>query len=254
MTGVQQVSARVEELLDALQSGGFGARGCRPPRNWSRLLVGLYGDGLGRDHGGPGRAGPAGRGDAWRSWPTTRWWRACCCCTICTRSTSTPGSSARSTGSGPTSARTPAACEYLGVDDGVARLRLEGSCHGCPSSTVTVQLAITRRGAGRRARGHRGRRRGHDRAPPEPRPAADRQRRPTGGSGPTWRGRRQAGTRGRLGHAAGHRAAELAAGRARRPPGSRCWSARSAARCTPTGTPARPADPRWPTASSTARS
>ncbi len=33
--------------------------------------------------------------------------------------------------------------EYLGVRDGVARLRLEGSCHGCPSSTVTVQLAIT---------------------------------------------------------------------------------------------------------------
>ena len=32
--------------------------------------------------------------------------------------------------------------EYLGVTDGVARLRLEGSCHGCPSSTVTVQLAI----------------------------------------------------------------------------------------------------------------
>jgi Fe-S cluster biogenesis protein NfuA/nitrite reductase/ring-hydroxylating ferredoxin subunit len=33
--------------------------------------------------------------------------------------------------------------EYLGVDDqGVARLRLEGSCHGCPSSTVTVSLAI----------------------------------------------------------------------------------------------------------------
>jgi Fe-S cluster biogenesis protein NfuA/nitrite reductase/ring-hydroxylating ferredoxin subunit len=32
--------------------------------------------------------------------------------------------------------------QYLGVHDGVARLRLEGSCHGCPSSTVTVQLAI----------------------------------------------------------------------------------------------------------------
>ena len=32
--------------------------------------------------------------------------------------------------------------QYLGVTDGVARLRLEGSCHGCPSSTVTVQLAI----------------------------------------------------------------------------------------------------------------
>jgi Fe-S cluster biogenesis protein NfuA/nitrite reductase/ring-hydroxylating ferredoxin subunit len=33
--------------------------------------------------------------------------------------------------------------QYLGVtDEGVARLRLEGSCHGCPSSTVTVQLAL----------------------------------------------------------------------------------------------------------------
>jgi Fe-S cluster biogenesis protein NfuA len=33
--------------------------------------------------------------------------------------------------------------EYVGVTDGVAHLRLEGSCHGCPSSTVTVRLAIT---------------------------------------------------------------------------------------------------------------
>ena len=33
--------------------------------------------------------------------------------------------------------------EYIGVFDGVAKLKLEGSCHGCPSSTVTVQLAIT---------------------------------------------------------------------------------------------------------------
>ena len=33
--------------------------------------------------------------------------------------------------------------EYLGVDeDGVAHLKLEGSCHGCPSSTVTVKLTI----------------------------------------------------------------------------------------------------------------
>src|SRR5262249_42532332 len=30
----------------------------------------------------------------------------------------------------------------LGVWDGVVRLRLEGSCHGCPSSTVTMKLAI----------------------------------------------------------------------------------------------------------------
>src|SRR6202042_3937494 len=32
--------------------------------------------------------------------------------------------------------------QYLGVDGGAARLRLEGSCDGCPSSTVTVELAI----------------------------------------------------------------------------------------------------------------
>ena len=33
--------------------------------------------------------------------------------------------------------------QYLGVsEEGVARLRLEGTCHGCPSSTVTVKLAI----------------------------------------------------------------------------------------------------------------
>ena len=32
--------------------------------------------------------------------------------------------------------------ELLGVQDGVARLRLEGSCNGCPSSAVTLKLAI----------------------------------------------------------------------------------------------------------------
>ena len=34
--------------------------------------------------------------------------------------------------------------ELLGVDDGVVRLRLEGTCHGCPSSQVTVANAIER--------------------------------------------------------------------------------------------------------------
>jgi Fe-S cluster biogenesis protein NfuA/nitrite reductase/ring-hydroxylating ferredoxin subunit len=32
--------------------------------------------------------------------------------------------------------------ELVGVVDGVARLRLEGSCHGCPSSTMTLKLTI----------------------------------------------------------------------------------------------------------------
>jgi Fe-S cluster biogenesis protein NfuA/nitrite reductase/ring-hydroxylating ferredoxin subunit len=32
--------------------------------------------------------------------------------------------------------------EFLGVEDGVARLRMQGSCSGCPSSTMTLKLAI----------------------------------------------------------------------------------------------------------------
>ena len=32
--------------------------------------------------------------------------------------------------------------ELLGVEDGVVRLRLEGSCNGCPSSAMTLKLAI----------------------------------------------------------------------------------------------------------------
>jgi Fe-S cluster biogenesis protein NfuA len=32
---------------------------------------------------------------------------------------------------------------YMGIDrDGIAQLELEGSCDGCPSSTLTVQNAI----------------------------------------------------------------------------------------------------------------
>jgi Fe-S cluster biogenesis protein NfuA len=32
--------------------------------------------------------------------------------------------------------------ELLGVNEGVARLRLDGTCNGCPSSRVTLQNAI----------------------------------------------------------------------------------------------------------------
>jgi Fe-S cluster biogenesis protein NfuA len=32
--------------------------------------------------------------------------------------------------------------ELLGVEDGVVHLRLEGSCSGCPSSSITLKLAI----------------------------------------------------------------------------------------------------------------
>ena len=32
--------------------------------------------------------------------------------------------------------------ELLGLEDGVARIRLEGSCNGCPASAATLELAI----------------------------------------------------------------------------------------------------------------
>lgn len=32
--------------------------------------------------------------------------------------------------------------EFLGVLDGTVRLRMQGSCHGCPSSAMTLKLAI----------------------------------------------------------------------------------------------------------------
>lgn len=32
--------------------------------------------------------------------------------------------------------------EFIKVENGIAHLRLEGSCHGCPGSTITLKLAI----------------------------------------------------------------------------------------------------------------
>lgn len=35
-------------------------------------------------------------------------------------------------------------CELVDVTEGVVRLRLTGSCDGCPSSTMTLQMGIER--------------------------------------------------------------------------------------------------------------
>ena len=32
--------------------------------------------------------------------------------------------------------------ELLGIEDGVVRLKLEGSCSGCPSSAMTLKLVL----------------------------------------------------------------------------------------------------------------
>ena len=139
-SGVRDVGARVEELLAALRSGSAPDPG-PVAEELVGLLVGLYGDGLGRivgvlrDEGAPGAA-LLGRltddplvesllllHDLHPLDVDARVQRAL------DRVRPYLGSHA-------------GGVEYLGVRDGVARLRLEGSCHGCPSSTVTVQLAI----------------------------------------------------------------------------------------------------------------
>jgi Fe-S cluster biogenesis protein NfuA len=140
LSGVRDVGARVEELLDALRSGAVS--GVAPAaEELVRLLVGLYGDGLSHivaalsEQGAPGVAmlhrlaeDPLVESllllhDLHPLDVDARIQRAL------DRVRPYLGSHA-------------GGVEYLGVRDGVARLRLEGSCHGCPSSTVTVRLAI----------------------------------------------------------------------------------------------------------------
>jgi Fe-S cluster biogenesis protein NfuA/nitrite reductase/ring-hydroxylating ferredoxin subunit len=140
MTRVRQAGERIEELLARLRSADGDAAAAA--EELVRLLLGLYGDGLSHimdDLAAEGAAGDAVR-DRLLADPLvesllllhdlhpldvdTRIQRAL------DRVRPYLGSHA-------------GGVEYLGVGaDGVARLRLEGSCHGCPSSTVTVQLAI----------------------------------------------------------------------------------------------------------------
>jgi Fe-S cluster biogenesis protein NfuA/nitrite reductase/ring-hydroxylating ferredoxin subunit len=142
MSGVRSTGARVEELLDSLRSGGFGPAAAAA-EELVGLLVELYGDGLAAiagvlaGEGEPGAAMLAKLADDPRVEGLlllhglhpldvdTRIQRAL--------------DQVR-----PYLGSHAGGVQYLGVTDGVAKLRLEGSCHGCPSSTVTVELAISR--------------------------------------------------------------------------------------------------------------
>ena len=140
MTRVKQVGDRIEEILGFLRSGD--AMAAAAAEELVGLLVGLYGDGLGHIVAALGDAGPAGTGllakltedplvesllllhDLHPLDVDTRIQRAL--------------DQVR-----PYLGSHAGGVEYVGVTgEGVARLRLEGSCHGCPSSTVTVRLAI----------------------------------------------------------------------------------------------------------------
>jgi Fe-S cluster biogenesis protein NfuA/nitrite reductase/ring-hydroxylating ferredoxin subunit len=141
MASVEKVGARVEELLDSLKSGGFGPAAAAAEELVS-LLVGLYGDGLAQimtvlsEHGPEGADMIAALADD----PVVE-------SLLLLHGLHPLDVDARIQRAldrvRPYLGSHAGGVEYLGVTDGVARLRLEGSCHGCPSSTVTVQLAIT---------------------------------------------------------------------------------------------------------------
>jgi Fe-S cluster biogenesis protein NfuA/nitrite reductase/ring-hydroxylating ferredoxin subunit len=141
MAGVQQVGARVEQLLDALRSGGFGAAAPAAEELVS-LLVGLYGDGLAAIVSVLTEQGQAGAVmlEKLADDPLVE-------SLLLLHGLHPLDVDARIQRAldrvRPYLGSHAGGVQYLGVtDDGVARLRLEGSCHGCPSSTVTVQLAI----------------------------------------------------------------------------------------------------------------
>jgi Fe-S cluster biogenesis protein NfuA len=139
MTGVERVGDQIEDLLARLRSQG--ARAAEDGEALVRLLVGLYGDGLTRIvaalHGG----GATGED-------------------ILAKLSSDPLVESllllHDLHPLDVDARILRALEllrphlgshagrlrFLGVTDGVARLRLEGGGHGCPSSVETVRRAI----------------------------------------------------------------------------------------------------------------
>ena len=76
-------------------------------------------------------------------WPATTWWPACCWCTACTPTTCTTRVERALEGVRPYLGSHGGDVELLEVDRRrVVRLRLLGSCDGCPSSSVTLKLAV----------------------------------------------------------------------------------------------------------------
>jgi Fe-S cluster biogenesis protein NfuA/nitrite reductase/ring-hydroxylating ferredoxin subunit len=141
MSAVRDVGTRIEELLAYLR-GRAGPDVAATAEDLVSLVVGLYGDGLAHIVAALGDEGEAGAAilarltedplvesllllhDLHPLDADTRIQRAL--------------DSVR-----PYLGSHAGGVKYLGItDDGTARLRLEGNCHGCPSSTVTVQLAI----------------------------------------------------------------------------------------------------------------
>jgi Fe-S cluster biogenesis protein NfuA len=140
MSGVRDVGARVEELLATLRSGHAADPGA-VAEELVGLLVGFYGEGLEHIVAALREQGPAGTAllDRLTEDPLVE-------SQLLLHDLHPLDVDARIQRAldevRPYLGSHAGGVEYLGVRDGVARLRLEGSCHGCPSSAVTVQLAV----------------------------------------------------------------------------------------------------------------
>ena len=141
MADARQVGARVEELLGILASEG-GEETARAAEELVRLLLGLYGDGLSHIMAALRAEGPAGAVilDRLLEDPLVE-------SLVLLHDLHPLDVDQRIQRAldqvRPYLGSHAGGVTYLGVtQEGVAQLRLEGSCDGCPSSTVTVQLAI----------------------------------------------------------------------------------------------------------------
>ncbi|HEX4726081.1 MAG TPA: NifU family protein [Pseudonocardiaceae bacterium] len=135
MFGVREVGARIEELLGALTAGRERAAA----EELVSVLVDLYGDGLGRIVSVLGERDPALLAEL-ADEPRVEG-------LLLLHGLHPLDVNARVSRAldrvRPYLGSHAGGVEFLGVDDdGVARLRLEGNCNGCPSSTLTVRLAI----------------------------------------------------------------------------------------------------------------
>jgi len=139
MTSVQWAGERIEELLASLRSRGGAA--ADTAEELVRLLVGLYGDGLSHIVAGLAADGETGQAmlDSLAADPLVEG-------LLLLHGLHPLDVDARIQRAldqvRPYLGSHAGGVQYLGVRDGVAHLRLEGTCHGCPSSTVTVRLAI----------------------------------------------------------------------------------------------------------------
>ena len=135
MTRVQQVGDQIEELLAGLTAKGQGPAA----EELVRLLVGVYGDGLTHIMAAVAEDGGPAVLDRLTSDPLVE-------SLLLLHGLHPLDVDARIQRAldrvRPYLGSHAGGVEYIGVTDGVARLKLEGNCDGCPSSTVTVQLAI----------------------------------------------------------------------------------------------------------------